>query len=534
MALVLVGTLAVAWEARHSTFTGDDWGFILDRRGVAANVYLTPHNEHLSALPILVYQILLAVFGARSYAPFVAVLLIIHYTVCLLVYALARRYVGRWVALVPAAILVVLGPAWQDLLWAFQMTYLGSVAAGLGMALCLERCDRYGDLWAGVLLGISILCSSIGLSMIPLAVVMIVLTRPVCWRRLWLVGVPTGLYLLWYPFYGVNTTRASNIPRIPHYVFDAAAAGIASVTGVAQTHTSPFLVSTTWGRYLLVVAVILLTIRIVRGARVAPLTWAALVAAFALWIAEAIEYFPGGREAAQSRYQYTAAVLILVAGFSAAKGVRLGRRAQALLVLATLVVVGANFNMLHSRVAFWSLNSAYDRSEEGSLEISRGVVSPGFQPENTITTALVGDHNITVITAGPYFSAARAFGSHAFTPAQILRQPEVVREAADVVLILGERLHPASDDGAKLDPTMCRSTVNGTADETVARTTLIVRNGSGAPAHLELRRFARLYGFPPFTVPAGSTVAVHLPADHSRIPWHARLLAGAGARLCAH
>ena len=533
MGLVLVGTLAVAWEARHSTFSGDDWGFILDRRGVGVNVYLTPHNEHLSALPILIYQVLLAVFGARSYAPFIAVLLVIHYVVCLLVYVIARRYVGRWVALVPAVILVVLGPAWQDLLWAFQMAYLGSVAAGLGMALCLERCDRAGDLCAGVLLGISILCSSIGLSMIPLAIVMIVLTRPVGWRRLWLVGVPTGLYLLWYPFYGVNTMRASNIPRIPHYVFDAAAAGIASVTGVAQTHTSPFLVSTTWGRYLLVLAVILLGIRIARGAQVAPLTWAALVTAFSLWIAEAIEYFPGGREAAQSRYQYTGAALILVVAFSAAEGLRLGRRTQALLALATLLVVGSNFDMLHSRVAFWSLSSAYDRSEEGSLEISRGVVSPGFQPENPITTALVGDHNITVITAGPYFSAARAFGSDGFTPAQILRQPGGVREAADVVLILGERVHPMTDDGVKLDPTMCRSTRNGTADTTVARGTLIVRNRSGAPAHLELRRFAASFGFPPFTVPRGSTVALRFPADHSTIPWHARLIAGAGARLCA-
>lgn len=320
--VVLAGSLVVAWEARHSTFSGDDWSFILQRRGISADVFLSPHNEHLSALPILIYKVLLAVFGASSYLPFMAVLLVTHMVICLLLYTLARRYVGPWIALGPTAVAVVLGPAWQDLLWAFQVGYLGSVAAGLGMTLCLDRRDRTGDLGAGVLLGLSLLCSSIGLAMIPLAVVLIALQRSLVRRRFWTVGGPVALYLLWYAFYGVSTIRASNIPGIPHYGFDALAAALASVTGLGQTHVSPFLVSTAWGKYEAVLVVILLVIYIVRGGRLPALSWATLTAAVALWIAEAIEYFPGGREAAQSRYQYTAAVLILLAAVAAADGWR--------------------------------------------------------------------------------------------------------------------------------------------------------------------------------------------------------------------
>ena len=132
MALVLAGCLVIARVARHVIFSGDDWTFILDRRGWGSDVFLRPHGEHLSALPILAYKLLLAVFGAGSYAPFIALALLVHGVACLLLYVLARRRVGPWAALAPTAVLVLLGPAWHDLLWAFQVGYLGSVAAGLG------------------------------------------------------------------------------------------------------------------------------------------------------------------------------------------------------------------------------------------------------------------------------------------------------------------------------------------------------------------------------------------------------------------
>jgi hypothetical protein len=156
-ALITIGCLIVARAARDLTFSGDDWTFITERRGFSAGVFLRPHNEHLSALPVAAYKLLLAVLGASSYVPFMALLLLVHGAICLLLYAVARRHVGPWAALAPAAVLAVLGPAWQDLLWAFQVGYLGSVAAGLGMVLCLERRTRAADVAAAGLLCLSLL-----------------------------------------------------------------------------------------------------------------------------------------------------------------------------------------------------------------------------------------------------------------------------------------------------------------------------------------------------------------------------------------
>ena len=536
--IILIGSLIVAWEARHSTFTGDDWAFILQRRGTSAGVFLRPHNEHLSAIPILIYKLLLAVFGAGSYVPFMAVLLVTHFIVCILLYAVARRYLGPWLALIPAAVTVVLGPAWQDLLWAFQIGYLGSVAAGLGMILCLERRTATGDRGAAVLLSVSLLCSSVGLVMIPLAAVLIALQHPLAARRLWAVAVPVALYLVWYAFDGVNTIRTSDIPGIPRYVFNALSAAVGSATGLGQTHQSPYLVATTPGRYVAVIAVLALLVTVVvRRGRLPALTWATLISVIALWIAEAIEYFPGGREAAQSRYQYTSVVLVLlvaasVCGDRRSPGANRRRRipAWALASVGTLalLVCASNVAILHNRIGFWSTNSAYDRAEEGALQISAGVVSPSFQPDNAFTVALVGEHNISVITAGPYFSASRAFGSVGYSPAQIGAAPEPVREAADVVLVFAERLRltpaAAPSSSCRLSPVAGELTVS-------PGQTLTLRGAGSAPARILLRRFGSRYRFPPLAVAAGATATLTFAHDRATAPWHVRATTAA-ARLC--
>jgi hypothetical protein len=511
----------VARDARHLTFSGDDWTVILHRRGINAGVFLEPHNEHLTALPILAYKLLLELFGARSYAPFMALLLLVHGIACLLLYALARRYVGPWAALAPSAVLVVLGPAWQDLLWAFQVGYLGSVATGLGTVLCLERRDRRGDVAAAALLVISLLCSSIGLAMLVLAAVLLALQRPRAWRRVWVVGLPLALYAVWYAVYGVSTARSDNIVRIPRYLAQALSAALASVTGVAQTHISPYLVSTSYGRFIAVGVVVLLIVHFVRGGRLPPLAWAASAAAVALWLAQCLSYFPSGREAAQSRYQYAAAALVLLALTAAAAGWRPTLRTGLALGVATVAVCAANISMLHGRADFWTENSRYTAAETGVMEVARGVVVPDFAPENLFTAAVIGVHNLQPISARPYFSAVDAFGSAADDQQAILHRPERVREAADLIVAAAERLRLDRDGSVD---TACGSAHDRKhLDEVVTGPgALTVCVGRGGLAELQLRRFASSYRYVRFRDMPGGTLVLRLPRDRSRIPWHAR------------
>ena len=391
VALVAAGCALVGYEARHLTFYLDDWSFVVGRRGLSAGVFLRPHVEHLSALPILAYKALLAVFGAGSYAPFMVLLLLVHAVVCLLLYVLARRRVGPWAALAPVAVLALLGPAWQDLLWAFQVGYLGSVAAGLGMILCLERRDRRGDVSGGLLLIVSLACSSVGLGFVVVAAVLLGLEKPRPWRRWWILAVPLALYGLWYAAYGVSDAHSSNLPRIPGYLIKALSAAVASVTGLAQTHVSQYLVSTSYGGLIAAVAIILVVVHLHRGGRIPALGWAVLAAAVALWTAQCLSGQLGGaaREANESRYQYVAAVFVLLAVVSVVQGWRPGRYGAAALAIVVALVVGANVSMLDQRASVWRGNTAYTAAATGVLQVARNVVEPDFYPEDFLTAGLI-------------------------------------------------------------------------------------------------------------------------------------------------
>jgi hypothetical protein len=494
LALVIAGCLIVGFEARHLVFSGDDWTFILDRRAWDLDTFLTPHNEHLSALPVLAYKLLLETFGAGSYAPFMVLALLVHGLACLALFVLARDRVGPWAALAPTAVLVLLGPAWHDLLWAFQVGYLGSVAAGLWAVVCLER-GR--DAAAAGLVLVALACSSLGLAMAVLAAVSAGLGR-----RLWVAAAPLALYGAWYVAYGTSAVRGENVDGIPRYVARALAAALASVTGLADGAPSPYLVSTTYGRYLAVAAVLALAWLVVRRRGLPTLALAALAAAGALWTAEALAYFPNGREAAQSRYQYAAAALLLLAATALADGWRPTRRTGAVLAAVTTAVVVSNVHLLHERADFWTANSEYVAAETGAIELARDVVDPTFVPEDAFTAPVIGVHNLPIV-AGPYLSAAAAYGSVADTPRELAQRSEPVREATDFVLARALGLRASA----------------GSARCQAATDTPVPPGGAITGGTIELRRFADRYRF----VRYEGAERIRLPRDRAALPWRARV-----------
>ena len=54
----------------HLTFFGDEWRFLLDRRGWSVGDFLDPHNDHIALAPAFIYKLLLAAFGMDSALPF--------------------------------------------------------------------------------------------------------------------------------------------------------------------------------------------------------------------------------------------------------------------------------------------------------------------------------------------------------------------------------------------------------------------------------------------------------------------------------
>src|SRR5882757_1254484 len=100
------------------TFLLDDWEFLIYRPGFTAHSILSPHGEHISIAPILIYKFLLATFGMGSAVPFRIVSVGLFLVSAVLLFVYLTRRVGQWPALAATAVVLFLGAAWEDLLWA--------------------------------------------------------------------------------------------------------------------------------------------------------------------------------------------------------------------------------------------------------------------------------------------------------------------------------------------------------------------------------------------------------------------------------
>jgi hypothetical protein len=186
----------------------------------------------------LIYLALLNSVGLRSYWPYMAVLLALHGASAVLLFELVRRRAGDLVGLACAAILLVLGAGWEDLLWAFQIGFVGSVACGLGMMLALNGSGTRRRLAAGVaLLTVSLMFSSIGL-FFGVVVATTLLVSPKRRRELlWFAPIAVAL-AVWYLAFGRSGTSTvpppspANLLVLPAYVAWGLAGAVGGTVGV--------------------------------------------------------------------------------------------------------------------------------------------------------------------------------------------------------------------------------------------------------------------------------------------------------------
>ena len=195
----LLGCAAVLWFSRAYTFYFDEWTFINTAPDWTLATYFQPHNEHPSMLFRAVYAALLNTVGLRSYVPYMTLLMLGHFANVLLLFELVRRRAGQVIAIAAAALLLTLGAGWEDVLWAFQMAWLASVAFGLGTLLVLESRSRIP--LAIALVAVSLAFSAIGVVFAIAAGTRLLLTPGRRREVLWLAPAAVAL-VAWYAAFG--------------------------------------------------------------------------------------------------------------------------------------------------------------------------------------------------------------------------------------------------------------------------------------------------------------------------------------------
>jgi hypothetical protein len=555
--LVLAGLLVVAgvlliYAGRHLGFFFDEWNVVLDRHSGGLSSVLDAHNGHPLVLPAIVYRVLFELFGIDDYTPYRLVPVALHLVASGALYVLASRRIGPWAALVPTALLLFLGSGYDDLLWAFQMGYVGSIASGLLALVLLDR--RRDDTTTGrgtvenalacLLLTAAIAWSSIGIAFFACVAVELALDARGR-RRLWIVAVPVVLYGLWYLGYGgggESRPLADNVAKIPQYVLDSAAGAVAGIAGTAVS----------WGPPLLLFAIAALWAARREQGGGPPLSprLAGLSAAVLLnWSLTALTRAQLNEPAA-SRYVYVGAVFLLLIAVELLAPPRRDLRLAAVATVLTAAAVLSNVGILRNGERMHRASWESVRASLSALDVAGDRAPAALQPEPQLAPQ---------ITAGRYDATVDELGSPALTPDQLATQPESQRTQADRVLATAEPLaaEPARGaldaagtpltvdavpagrsepwrDGAcvRITPVAGQSALELTVDPGEA---IELRGAAGSPVDVRVRRFAD--GFPDLVVASiapQQPTRVTLPSADGAgdRPWHVRLSSTTAFAVC--
>jgi hypothetical protein len=560
---ILVGGAFLAWSVRGLTFFQDEWDFIALRLTTSnvKDAYLLPHVQHFLGFDVALYKAVFAVAGLRHYWPYQLVALLGHLMVVILLFELARRRIGARLGFFVVLPVIVLGTAWETLLFPFNEQWIYSVAAMLGVILLLDRKDRRGDVVIFAVLLVAIATSSFG-PVVAAGVLVRLLWEPDRCKRAWVALIPLALYGLWYVNYGANAPGPPGyrLTASPTYLLQTAAASVAGVLGV------PLGGNTVAGhRHILVLAfhaltlgfqVLTLGLVLVLAARRPRLTpnLAMLLTMLGLyWLSLTLQR--GFLHAPYtSRYIYVSAVLVIVIGLELYRGRQISSTARhAVMVVASVATVLNAAVMLHYS-SQRRHDAAITAAEIGALNVARSRSLPAsFQ---------IDTQDIRIdLQAGPYLAAIdRLHSSPAPGPAGILAAPEFARAAADRELIRADNINPVPltpvvqrlIDAAY--PELPPVRVEGFSEGTVVRVGRCVllrpsrgRQGmlrlavTGAGTRIDvransqvtvrLRRFTRTFrAAPPATI--NQPVWMPLPRGNASLPWHLQLTASVPVQAC--
>jgi hypothetical protein len=516
---IAVGGLLM-WTARGTTFFYDEWEFVVNRYNGGLASFLDPHNEHISIVPVAIYKVLFHLVGMRDYQIYRLVLVVLHLICVGLIYDIARRRIGAWPALVVAVSILCLFTAWEDLIWAFQISFVGSIVGGVAAWALLDRNRRSCDIAAAVALTIALGSSGLGLPFVPGLIAEIAMQRR--WRRLWVVAIPFALYVLWYTQYGVNMVTSNTVIQSPQWILEAVAAGFGALAGR----------DTDWGVPLAVLGFALAARRIANPAtRLSPRLIGAALTGLAYWVLVGVS-----RSTIQppdtSRYTYLSAVCIVVIAVELFPSIRPNGRMICLAAFALLAAALMGWQTMHNNALTLRQTSATVAAQLGAMTIEQSRTPATFAPSGGLAPN---------ITAGPYFLVAREMGSSAAdSPAAILAAPTSAQMAADAVLIalvapsvqskplpVAGATPPVFDSAvaAKMTHSGSCVTVRPTGGGAAAAFTLppggaYIRNESAAPVALSMRRFSA--GFTPInqSVAAHASDTLVVATDSSSLPWY--------------
>lgn len=526
-AALLASALMLLVLTRHLTFFQDTWEFLINRRDLTVYNLLHPHNEHIVLIPVAIELFILHVFGMSSALPEYLLLIAMVLAAAVLLFVYARRRVDDWLALMATVLLLFIGPAWSDLLWPFELAFVGSVLFGIAMLVALDREDRTGDVLACVFLTIASAFSSLGIAFMAAAAVhLLVHRRERGWRRAWFVAIPVVLFGLWYLGWGHEAESHLSLRNVldsPRFVFEGMAVSLESLLGLSKAPIQgPPETIIGWGEPLLIAAIALVVIQQIRRPGFSRGFWVVLAAVAANWFLTAFNYVPG-REPSTGRYMYAAGAFTLLLAVELLRNVRFSPKTLAIMGAVAVAAVASNLHFFKDGSDWLKNQSVLTKADLAGIDIARSHVAPEFE----LAPQIAGTPSLIDVFAGPYLEAEEDFGTPAYTPQELAEAPEPGRRQADVVISQALPLRTSTSTGAEAPGKSCALAGGPEAPEdiTLAPGVTKVLAQPGPEVTISLARFADHGKYPVKTAgaPGDSTTLLTIPRDGASVPWRLRV-----------
>lgn len=432
-------------------------------RQLDADSLLTPHNGHLSVILVLLYVVILKVFGADGFDVIRILAIAVHLSIAYGAYLLVGRRKGWPLAMLSLVVVATLGSGWQNILWPFQIGMMLPVAMALFAVYVVET--RPDATWSvGVLVSIALLSAGGGVALLLALIIHSVFVY--AWRRSSLLMGIGLVYALWYASYGVPQGWGVHPWTFARYVGESAVLSAAAIGARGVRFGEAVLVCGT------LAAVIRLRHQFRQPSILVPVLtvgigW--LMTAYSRWLL----WEPGA-----SRYVYVGAVLLLVV-FLVAIPLPSPRWTIPGAAILAVVLVVPNISLMNGSARMMSDNASRVRAELAVIDAAGDRGLPSYQPDGSVAPQ---------IHAGPYLEAAAKYGPFGIgvTDAQHLSNDD--RTQMDRVAFQYLKVGASSVTGTS-PPSECAWAEVDKGSETLLESDAVVLEVR-SPVTLTLRMFA--------------------------------------------
>ncbi|MGA8726806.1 MAG: hypothetical protein WB565_17365 [Acidimicrobiales bacterium] len=426
-------------------FSLDEWDFLAHRGLRLTNMGIFyPHNEHWVTIPLLVWRGIFNIVGVRDYWLYALPLILAHLTTVYLLWRfMLRHQVEMWTATFLAVAFAVVGVGSQNLIFAFQLTFVGSVAFGM-LAIDAIETDRtwLAPLW---LVG-SLMCSDIGIPMI-VACGLVALAQRKLREAAIAVGPPIFIFLVWYLAIGYHGS-ASNSTSVK---FDLGGLSSYVWTGLTSSF-SGFLDAPHFVGVL--IAVLLGAAAIVY--RNAPAALAASVLPLYVFIGLG-RLHEGVGQSTASRYSYIAIAMVLpLIGLLVTQAVRISYL-RPLVLIALGLLIAVNLVVLHrqqvAQQSFLRLTNGRTQMDAAAYLLHQGNTYPAQFP-GISPCATIG--NLPCVTEDiPHVSTLAGWVQRNQFPVPSRIAPAVLRAEQSVLNVSVSSAPKYQKGGSAVAPTQC-------------------------------------------------------------------------------